>query len=850
MKKTILCLGVVALANFSMAGGITYPSGLAGAWEFDNAGDLLHADTGNDLTLTGSHTAVAGADGGAVEIGVGSYYRADHNIAGNGGSTDWVNDYTILMDIKVPAVGVYISLFQTDVTNTGNDGEAFVHPTGIVGVGDTGYSSTALVAGTWYRLAISVSLGDHYSIYLDGTSILEAGALPVDGRFALFSSSNGDGVLFFADNDGEDNLITVDRLAIFGRDLSEAEIAAMGAPFQPEPEYVFIDTFNTANTNDINADLEARQSQGLIVPSPYSLTTAGYSIVDNKLSQDGGIEWIWQATNFAEHVRGEDFELAAKVQVLSSQDGWTELYLHGTNEDQDLSHFGVRIYGSGEPNIICTMFSGVGSTATTDLYVGDFEAAMGGSYDRVAEHTYQLVSTAGNGITNSYDLVVDGVTIRSGFEYAIGGGSDHIWMGLVKTIEAGSNVFYDDIYVKLINMPSYYEDWLLEKGLTAGLNGAHSDDPDVDGLNNLLEYALGGDPLLDDAASLLPTSELTLDAMEYIYNRRLDAAERGLEYGLNVNTNGLQFPSAWTNMGHAYETTNVVIDLDFESVTNIVPTDSGMGFINLKVAATKAAFTLYQLPTHGPGMSYVLVSEGGRVVVIDGGSGGYWDGVPNDGPFLKSFLEAHGGHVDAWFISHPHDDHVDALIWILENPGGLKIDNIYGKFPPVEWDGNDIFSHNSITNFNNTGKMLVETQVGDTFDYDEIHVEVLSDVNLEITGNGANNSSIAYRINDPTKTILFLGDLGSEGGAKLLANVDPSKLRADYVQVAHHGSTGVDENVYQAIQPKYGLWPTPIWLWTNNDGTGPYTTLETRQWFEDLNVIRNYVSGYGISEIR
>jgi len=68
--------------------------------------------------------------------------------------------------------------------------------------------------------------------------------------------------------------------------------------------------------------------------------------------------------------------------------------------------------------------------------------------------------------------------------------------------------------------------------------------------------------------------------------------------------------------------------------------------------------------------------------------------------------------------------------------------------------------------------------------------------------------------------------------------------------MAHHGNTGVNENVYQAIHPKYGLWPTPIWLWTNNDGTGPYTTLETRQWMEDLNVLRNYVSGYGVSEIR
>jgi len=232
MMKKALLLSVMLLAMNGIA-GITYPSGLTGAWEFDNAGDLLHADTGNDLALTGSHTAVAGADGGAVEIGVGSYYSADHGMAGNGGSTDWVNDYTILMDIKVPASGWH-SLFQTDFQNT-NDGEAFVAANETVGVGATGYSSTAVNLDQWYRLVISVSLGNHYSIYLDGASILDGTVQAANGTYAIFSSSNATGneVLFFADENGEDNTLIVDRLAIFDRDLSAGEIAAMGAV--PEP---------------------------------------------------------------------------------------------------------------------------------------------------------------------------------------------------------------------------------------------------------------------------------------------------------------------------------------------------------------------------------------------------------------------------------------------------------------------------------------------------------------------------------------------------------------------------------------------------------------------------------------
>jgi len=104
-----------------------------------------------------------------------------------------------------------------------------------------------------------------------------------------------------------------------------------------------------------------------------------------------------------------------------------------------------------------------------------------------------------------------------------------------------------------------------------------------DGMVNLLEYALGGNPTNDDAASILPTFEI-MDAgggsnfMEYIYNRRLDAALRGLTYGLNESTNLL---SEWIYVSNAYETGSADIDLSFESVTNAVPTTTEEGFINL-----------------------------------------------------------------------------------------------------------------------------------------------------------------------------------------------------------------------------------------------------------------------------
>ncbi len=51
-------------------------------------------------------------------------------------------------------------------------------------------------------------------------------------------------------------------------------------------------------------------------------------------------------------------------------------------------------------------------------------------------------------------------------------------------------------------------------------------------------------------------------------------------------------------------------------------------------------------------MAYVLKSRDGRIVVVDGGMKG-------DAPYLQTFLAPLGNTVDAWFISHPHLDHVE-----------------------------------------------------------------------------------------------------------------------------------------------------------------------------------------------
>ncbi len=116
----------------------------------------------------------------------------------------------------------------------------------------------------------------------------------------------------------------------------------------------------------------------------------------------------------------------------------------------------------------------------------------------------------------------------------------------------------------------------------------------------------------------------------------------------------------------------------------IWPTLSGCSHLSSeKPTVDTPHFTLWQLPSQTPSqmMSYVLVTGGGKVIVIDGGNRG-------DALYLKGFLGAVGNHVHNWFISHPHPDHVDALTAILEEPGDLKIDEIYSSLPEESWVAN------------------------------------------------------------------------------------------------------------------------------------------------------------------
>lgn len=246
-------------------------------------------------------------------------------------------------------------------------------------------------------------------------------------------------------------------------------------------------------------------------------------------------------------------------------------------------------------------------------------------------------------------------------------------------------------------------------------------------------------------------------------------------------------------------------------------------------------------------MGYIMKTSTRKVIVVDGGNDA-------DEPNLVEHIKALGNKVDVWFITHPHGDHASAIIRVIEETD-IPIEKIYYTMNDLEWYKNYAKErageaerfYNALQN-ERIKNNIEEVKLNQIINIDFIKCEILGVKNPEITNNAFNNSSMVIKMNLEKSSILFLGDTGEESGDKLL-NTQKDKLKSDIVQVAHHGQRGAKESLYQEIKPTICLWPTPKWLWDNDNGggkdSGQWKTLETRAWMEKLGVKKNIVEKDG-----
>ena len=275
-----------------------------------------------------------------------------------------------------------------------------------------------------------------------------------------------------------------------------------------------------------------------------------------------------------------------------------------------------------------------------------------------------------------------------------------------------------------------------------------------------------------------------------------------------------------------------------------------IGIMCLMSCGSNKTFTLWQLESQINTIcnSYVIRTVNGKVIVMDGG---------HDKDYLRGFIDALGGEVEAWIISHPHDDHMTALSKMLEDLNGLKISKVYhSRFPDELIDSEDVNTAELTRKFyslldNATDIEVVDCHCGDEFEIDGVNFKVLSEKNPEI--RGYNESSMVIKMWDEHKSFIFLGDLAVKGGQKLLDSEYAKDLECDYLQMAHHGQDGCDKHFYETVKFRSCLWPSPSWVYNNDQGggfnTGRLKTVEVRNWMKELGITEHYVSNEGLVRI-
>lgn len=248
----------------------------------------------------------------------------------------------------------------------------------------------------------------------------------------------------------------------------------------------------------------------------------------------------------------------------------------------------------------------------------------------------------------------------------------------------------------------------------------------------------------------------------------------------------------------------------------------------------------------------VIETADGRRIVVDGGSA-------DNTEYLYRYLCENGGYVDAWLITHPHHDHGGALADILSDPTGHPLDirkiycntGVFGFLQANESSHRLPFLNTfaaALAGFDQS-RLVSSMQAGYTFMVGSAEVRVIN-TPAQYTNDTGNNSSVAYRITLGDKRLMILGDLGYEASVQMTKEHAAEELKADILQLAHHGQHAGCPELYRIIAPTTALWASSEYIWNQvnypvSDPEKSYTPQVTMSWMRQMGVNRNYSMSYG-----
>ena len=266
------------------------------------------------------------------------------------------------------------------------------------------------------------------------------------------------------------------------------------------------------------------------------------------------------------------------------------------------------------------------------------------------------------------------------------------------------------------------------------------------------------------------------------------------------------------------------------------------------------------------GMGYIIRSKNGKIAVIDGGHF-------SEGEVIVELLRKLTGDeiptVEYWFMTHIHSDHIDAFLHIGENmPDSIKVKCFYHNTPTEEycsrWGEAERYKRLMVLEANGFCPFK-RLKMGDRLHFDGVDVEVVYAFDRELedylneritasevsinkpTGDAINNSDTLYKFTADGHSALFIGDF-MHFGEDFLYERHPEvieKLKADIIQVGHHGANFLSQKFYHHVNARVALWSTTHESWLFSESS----LRSIRRRLYQLRLLKNYVSADGIHPI-
>ena len=220
------------------------------------------------------------------------------------------------------------------------------------------------------------------------------------------------------------------------------------------------------------------------------------------------------------------------------------------------------------------------------------------------------------------------------------------------------------------------------------------------------------------------------------------------------------------------------------------------------------------------GLGLIIHLPNGKFIVYDGGFSLY------DQLYKKlTEISPKGSKITiaAWFVSHPHYDHQDAVTYFIKKHAhAVDVENIFYNYATSEVYAGTTKEENasgleSVTDgldssveaaFSRTTK-IIKPHTGQVYSFGSASAEILYTVEDVMPSklDYVNSSSLVVRFNVAGQTILALAD-ATHTVSTILQNSYGSYLKSDIVQLAHHGTYPGHASLYTKINAPTLLWPT------------------------------------------